>query len=121
MKKKPLVLVYALFLIIVLFTVASYYLVNQGNSGKRTNLVGDGLCGNFVNEVNQDSCCAQAHEDDITDACVGKWEYASALERCQFVCEGNLLACPEDARICSDGETTVVRNASLDCEFDACP
>lgn len=30
------------------------------------------------------------------------------------------IACTEEARVCPDG-SIVARNASLDCEFDACP
>jgi len=31
------------------------------------------------------------------------------------------VGCQEDARVCNDGITTVVRNASLNCRFNPCP
>jgi len=34
---------------------------------------------------------------------------------------GAPLACTEDARVCSDGETMVVRDPENDCEFEPCP
>jgi len=108
----------AVFVFLISATV--YYLFNQGELGKRSNLIGDGVCGNVPSEEGQDFCCEKAHEDDIHIECKGSWEYVSGMEVCQYVCGGTEPACLEDSRVCPDGVTSVVRNAANDCEFDPC-
>ena len=117
--KKVSISAYAIVVILVLILIGIYYSINQGDLGRRTDLVGDGVCGNFADEEDQDACCAEGHKDDITIQCVGKWNYVSGLKKCQYVCDGGLVGCPEDAKVCEDG-SVVVRNSSLDCEFDEC-
>jgi len=108
-------------LIVLAFLILTtvYYLLNQDRLDRRTPIVGDGVCGSFVDEEGQDFCCSRAHEDDVRVQCVGSWEYVSGQGLCQYVCEGALPACQEDARTCEDGGT-VVRNASNECRFNEC-
>jgi hypothetical protein len=106
--------------IILFVIVIGYFISNQDSMGRRPgNLVGDGICGNFPEERDQNSCCFNAHEDDVTVACVGNWEYIEGSQECQFVCESAELFCPKDLMDCPDG-SQVSRNASNECRFDEC-
>jgi len=120
MKKHDKIAMYALLIIVALILVASYYLSNQDAPVRDTGLVGDQLCGNFVSEENQDSCCSEGHKNDFAVQCVGNWQFISGLNKCQYVCDDGLIACPEDAKVCEDG-SVVVRDHENECEFRTCP
>ncbi len=105
-------------LLLFLVVVGLFYWNQDG--GRETTLIGDKVCGNLVSEEAQDNCCLEIHKDDATIQCVGKWQYVNGLGQCQYVCDGALPACTEEAKACVNA-TSVSRNASNDCEFDACP
>ena len=120
--RKDNTIVVVIFVVVLVFLIgmSAYYIINQNSLGRRSNLVGDSVCGNIPEEDGQDFCCMKAHEDEAHARCVGSWKYLSGMATCQYVCSGVLPACQEDARVCPDGETVVVRNASNECEFNAC-
>ncbi len=113
MKKGALVLIV---IAVLLIAVLLYW--NQSVSQK-PNPDRDLVCDSLTSEEAQDSCCAEINIDTITVKCVGNWEYVNGLKQCQFVCSGFLPACTEEAKLCPN-RASVVRNASNECEFDAC-
>lgn len=117
MKSKALVVLIGVVVVIAVFSI--YYILNQDDLGRRGNLVGDGICGNYVKGADRDGCCAEVHSDDFTIECVGDWKYLSGIEFCQFVCDGTEPSCPEDVKVC-DNQKIVERNASNECFFDEC-
>ncbi len=119
-KNKRLMAIYLMILLVFLFSVAAYFVESKDYSLRRTALIGDGICGNMPGESGQDSCCAQAHEDDITIQCVGRWQYVSGIEECQYICEGGLPTCPNDENLCENG-SNVTRSPKNDCDFNECP
>ena len=108
-------------IIVILFMVGAgiYWLTNSEKLWKRSDLVGDGICGNLPSTEGQNNCCAEVHGEDIIIACEGGWEYVSGIKQCQYVCNGEKPVCPEDARECSDGSVRE-RDAGNECEFDEC-
>jgi len=91
MRSKKIIIIYALIVVLLLFTGAIYYYKNQSDVGRRTNLVGDAVCGNLLSEETQDACCAEAHKDDVTILCVGNWQYIEEESICRYVCGGRDL------------------------------
>ena len=96
-----------------------YYFINNEKLGRRSDIVGDGICDNFSDKAGQDSCCFEAHKNDIHIDCVGNWQYISGIRFCQYVCDNSLPICPADTQVC-DNNMVVKRNASNNCEFDKC-
>ncbi|MCA9485695.1 MAG: hypothetical protein KC506_02525 [Nanoarchaeota archaeon] len=117
MRRNKIVLLVAVFVVIV--AASFYYIAHQSEIGRRSNLVGDGLCGNYIRSEDRDGCCANVHEGDVTIQCVGSWDYVTGIQFCEFVCEDEEPKCPEDAKICDNGNV-VERNASNECFFDGC-
>ncbi len=114
------IIISSIVIFILLLAIAVYYFNYVGDIGRRTDLVGDGVCGNLITKKGQDDCCARLHKDDAVIECVGKWQYVNGPKECQFICEGSEPACTEELKQCSDG-SYVGRNASLDCKFNSCP
>lgn len=117
--KRMLTLTYVLILSLVLFALATYYVVNQNKMDRGSALVGDEICRHMISDAAQDACCLQAHENDAHIECIGRWQYVSGLKKCQYICDNHLPSCTEELKTCDD-KTTVTRNASLDCEFNPC-
>jgi hypothetical protein len=119
MKRKRDRIITLVLVLVVIVAFSVFYLMNQNDLGRRGNLVGDGICGNYVSEEDRDGCCATVHSESEHEDCVGGWEYLSGIEFCQYVCSGQEVECPEDVKVCDDGRT-VERNASNECFFDEC-
>jgi len=117
-KNQSKIIMVLVIVIAVIVLAAVYYLTNQGRMDRRTNLVGDGVCGNFGDEEGQDFCCAEAHKEDAHVKCIGGWGYLEGTKMCEYVCDGIEPGCPEDAKVCDDG--SVVVRGGEDCEFDEC-
>ncbi len=119
--KRKKIVNFVVFIIVLGFMIGAtiYWFTYQNELGRRGDLVGDGVCGNLPDDESQDACCAEAHRQDSVEACEGRWQYVSGIKFCQYVCAGQLVVCPEDAKVCSDGRI-VERNAGEDCEFDEC-
>ena len=117
--KKNIIVLASFVILVFLVVVTLFYWENQGR-GRDSNLIGDGVCSNLISDEGQDACCFNIHKDDVTIECVGKWQYVDGLRQCQFICNNAMPVCTEGAKLCDDG-TSVVRNASLGCEFNACP
>lgn len=116
--KKTKTTIYAIILIAILLLIAIYHIKNT-KPVRDNGLVGDQICGNFLNEADQDSCCSEAHKDDFVIACVGGWQYISGYDKCQYVCDDQGIACTEEAKVCDNGNI-VSRNHENECEFDPC-
>ena len=72
MKKDALVIL-SVSVLVFLLVVALFYWDNQ-NLGRDPSLVGDSICSSLVSDEGQDACCYEAHKDDFTIECVGKWQ-----------------------------------------------
>jgi len=114
MRSKKLVVIYALIVVVILFTGAMYYYKNQSNAGIRTGLVGDAVCGNLLSEESQDACCAEAHKSDVTITCVGNWRYIEEESICRFVCGEEILENPQEECESVDGTWTEFSNGCVD-------
>jgi len=114
-KKSSIWLIVLIFVFLV--AASAYYFTAPSDDYQRGNLVGDGVCGNIGSEEGRNECCAEAHAGDVVIQCVGGWKYIVNGNICAYVCE---VECTEDVRICDDG-SSVVRNSSKGCEFEACP
>ena len=112
MEIKKIHILSVLFVAIVLFVIAVVYLYNQDEVGRRTDLVGDGICGNFLDGESRDNCCIQVHADDTVE-CVGKWRYIDGVDECTYICasfnEDEQVACLE-----AEGEWKTFSNGCVD-------
>jgi hypothetical protein len=121
MKKKQDNRVASLVVVIAVIVLAAiFYLLNQNTMDRRGDIVGDRICGDFVEVDAQDGCCGDVHKGEIHALCEGKWEYVEGVRKCQYVCIGTLPSCSEDFRVCESGDV-VGRNPEYECEFNNCP
>jgi hypothetical protein len=72
---------------LMLGSLVGYYIARQGDLGKRTEIVGDGICGNFLDAEDQDFCCAEGHKGEPHILCDGEWKYVEGEKICKFVCD----------------------------------
>src|SRR3989344_6094961 len=105
---------------VVLVIIAAYYVINQ--SQRESNLIGDKICGNLESQDARDACCLNIHKDDTIIVCSSTVEYVYFNNTCKFECANVLPSgCTAEFKTCPDGTTSVGRNSSRNCEFDACP
>ena len=114
-----MLMILSLIVLLFLVVVGLFYWNNQ-DKGRDTNLLGYQVCGNRVSAEAQDRCCSELRYGENVIDCAGGWQYVNGPQNCQYICLGGLPACTEEAKACVNA-TSVSRNASNDCEFDACP
>jgi hypothetical protein len=118
-RRSQKVIILGAIVLIVLFAISRYYLVHQAETGREPALMGDVICGSLVSSDAQDACCLNTHREEVTVQCLGKWSYISGVHQCQFLCDSALPQCGTERKECPGG-SSVSRNRSNECAFDAC-
>lgn len=118
-KSRQDIILYFLVIAIILFVIAAYFLLERPDFWRGSFLVGDSICGSFGDSKAQDNCCEEGYKGSNLVSCEGNWIYLNPVGSCQFVCSNAEPICEEDIKTCENG-MTVIRNASLECDFNSC-
>ncbi len=80
------IIIISICLAVFLILMAGYFVFNNDNLGKRTNIVGEGVCGSYPYQYDRDICCTSLHSRDEPKDCFGGWKYFEENESCSYVC-----------------------------------